>query len=189
MNYRLAALGILLLGTLAAGQATKSARPGGTADPTLIAAGEWSEEVEGLRGRLVLAEGRKPAEVVTYLELRNAPEAVGNDIDVYVNPDLACEMRDARGKLIPAGGGFGGGGVPGPQWVTLSHDSTIRLRLSPYGFFDNDGQLITIVMKHWTIQRGEMASLSATFTSDPKDEKRPRAWKGTLKLSPVKIAP
>lgn len=207
MNSRiiLLALGILLLGGLVFSQGaatmpsdTKSA--GLITDPKVIAAGEWSDEVNGLRGRLMVAQGRdfadgKLHETVAYLELRNAPDAAGNSKGVYFDPNLSCEMRDPHGAVVPQYGrgyGGGGGGRPSAEWVDMPYDSTIRLRLSPYGYGSEDGLRIDISHYEWNIKSSDKGeyTLNATFTSEPEyDVPKQNIWHGTLKLPGMKIAP
>jgi hypothetical protein len=173
--------------------------PANLTDPNVIAVGDWSDEVAGLRGRLLIANGRvfadgKLHETVAYLELRNSPDAAGgNSKSVYFDPDISCEMLDPQGVTVPQGGrGYsgGGGGRPNVELVTLPYDSTIRLRLSPYGYGSEDGLRIDISQYEWNIKstdKGEY-TLSATFTSDPAQQQQLNTWHGTLKLPAIKIA-
>ena len=167
-------------------------------DQKQFAAGDWSDEVDGLRGRLIIAQGQafadgKLRETVAYLELRNAPEAAGNSKTVYFDPGLTCEMRDPQGDIVPQrgrGGSGGAGGRPGAELVTLPFDSTLRLRLSPYGYGSADGMRIDISRYEWNIKSSDTGqyTLTATFTSEPLAEPiGPNVWHGTLKLPAVKI--
>src|SRR5207237_9840364 len=59
-------------------------------EKTVLATGDWSEPVNGLRGRLILAQGRtlghgKPRESLVYVELENVANThcgvVGGNFD------------------------------------------------------------------------------------------------------------
>src|SRR3954462_14620670 len=132
--------------------------------PETMSIGPWSDVVDGIRGRLViapgevLAEGKLP-ETVAYLELENKrPKAATN---LYFDPLVKCEVRDLAGKIVPqkgTGGDGGGGARPQPAWLKLPFDSRIRLRLSPYGLGTEDGLRINIGSTEWNIKaadRGE----------------------------------
>jgi hypothetical protein len=170
-------------------------RPDGTTDAPL-AAGDWSEPVEGLRGRLILGRGRllgdgTTRESVVYLELRYAPAAVGDPVNVYFDPSLRWEMRDTLDKPVPSQG-TAGSGQPGPHWVTLPYDSTIRLRVSPYGFGRPNGLLVPVVGASWFVAANDPGhySLSGEFTARPPDgHGRERVWRGTLKLPALRLPP
>ena len=144
-------------------------------DPDLLFLGDWSDDVEGLIGRLLIARGKlladgKLRETVAYLELRYAPPAVEEMERVYFDPNLACEMRSASGDVIPQHGrGGGGGGRPSAQWIYLPYDSTIRLRLSPYGFGSQDGLRMIIGPNEWNVADNDkqIYFLSGSFESDP----------------------
>jgi hypothetical protein len=173
----------------------KEAGLGGT-DVTPIAVGDWSRPVENLRGRLLVAQGRvlgdrKTRETVAYVELQNVSGAGGEPLNVYFDPRLQNELRDPFDKLVPQGGVPGSGGRPGLCWVTLPYDSTMRLRVSPYGFGRSDGLLIPMIDNAWFIAADDPGdySLSATFTvRPPLGHGRDRAWQGTLALPKTKIS-
>jgi hypothetical protein len=133
----------------------------------LIAVGDWSEPtglvgVGGLRGRLVITEGRtfkegRGVETRVYVEVENSPDGAPRTVDFYFDPaGLTCELVDANGKPVPGARGFGSGGRPGACWVTLPHDSTMRLRVNPYGFgrAKEDGLLIPLNNAQWLIPAG-----------------------------------
>src|SRR4029079_17898276 len=71
-------------------------------DSEPVAIGAWSEPVNGLRGRLLIAKGKLLAngttrETVVYLDLHHFAEAVGKPLNVYVEPNLANELYDPNG--------------------------------------------------------------------------------------------
>jgi hypothetical protein len=161
-----------------------------------LAVGEWSEPVNGLRGRLLLAQGKlladgKTRESVAYLDLHYRPEAVGGPLNVHVDPNLRVELRDQKGRPVPMAAMAGSGGRPGKVWQTLPYDCTVRLRLSPYGFGRANGLLIPFNHSAWFIPAGDTGvySLAATFTGTaPEKHGKGRVWEGTLTLPRVRVA-
>src|SRR4051794_40090659 len=91
----------------AAGWAGDKPDPVALTNAKAVAVGDWSEPVNGLRGRLVVGEGRvlgnsTVRETVIYLELQNASDAAGDPLRVSFDPGyLKCELRDAKDKLVP----------------------------------------------------------------------------------------
>jgi hypothetical protein len=173
------------------------------AEKTPVAIGDWSTPVDGLRGRLLVYLGptreagtaetpRKYRETLVYVELQNVAES--GERNVYFDPDgLKCELLDAAGKAAPRPeeGSGGSGGRPGKTWVRLPHDSTLRLRVSPYGSggLDEVGLGITIGTDTWLIKAGDTADyvLAGTFTSRPKDGAGINVWAGELILPKAKV--
>jgi hypothetical protein len=164
-----------------------------------LGVGDWSEPVRGLKGRLLLYQGRvlgdgKTRETLVYVELRYAPEAAGEPISVHFDPDqLKCALHDADGKAVPEHPGGGSGGRPGKGWVTLPYDSTLRLRVNPYAFgrAKDVGLLIPLNHASWLIKTGDAGDyfLSGTLAvNPPKDHGRANAWQGELKLPNMKVA-
>jgi hypothetical protein len=167
------------------------------AEKTPVAVGAWSEPTDGLRGRLLVYQGRalgdgKTRETLVYLELRNVAES--GDRNVYFDPDgLKCELLDAKGKAVPQTPLGGSGGRPGKTWVRLPHDSTLRLRANPFGFGQPDsvGLLIPLGTDTWLIKAGDASDyyLAGTFTSLPKDGVGINVWTGEIKLPKAKVKP
>jgi hypothetical protein len=205
MNHRnlTYSLIVILLGT---GQHARSADPPATGESDtvtrqavddIVTAGDWSDEVDGLRGRLVIAHGRplddgKSHETVAYVELRYRPDAVGNARKVYFNPNVNRELQDAKGQLVPLttrGRGFGGG-IPVAEWVSLPYDSTMRLRLSPFAHNER-GVCIDVNLDEWDIKPTDTSDyfVSGTFTSNPpEDPGHADVWRGSLKLRSMRVS-
>jgi hypothetical protein len=163
---------------------------------TLVAVGGWSEPADGLRGRLVVTQGRtlgdgKARETRVYVELQNVGAAGERRLEF--DPDrLKCELTDAAGKAVPQAPAFSrSGGRPGKTLVTLPFDSTLRLRANPYGFGRADGLLLPFAADAWLIGAGDKADyyLRGTLTAPPVLWGGPaRApWAGELKLPPAKV--
>ena len=164
----------------------------------VVAASDWSEPVEGVRGRLVITLGRKLGggkvrETTIYLELQDVSESVGEPRDIYFDPSherLKTQLLDADGKEVPQGGVGRSGGNPGPCWLTLPHDSTLRLPVSPYGFGRDpaEGLLLPLTLNQWLVPVGKTYQLAATFTSQPPEgHDRKQVWKGTLTLPKMSV--
>jgi hypothetical protein len=163
---------------------------------TLVAVGDWSEPADGIRGRLVVTQGRtlgdgKARETRVYVELQNVGAA--GERRMEFNPYLLkCELVDAAGKAVPQAPAFPRtGGWPGKTLVTIPFDSTLRLRANPLGFGRADGLLLPFITDGWLIGAGDKADyfLSGTLTAAPVDWNGPgRApWAGELKLPRAKI--
>jgi hypothetical protein len=175
-----------------------AAGPSATAaEKTPVAVGDWSEPADGLRGRLLVYQGRtlgdgKTRETLVYVELQNVAES--GERNVYFDPDgLKCDLLDVAGKAAPrpAEGGGGSGGRPGKTWVRLPHDSTLRLRASPYGYGSPAavGLLLPIGTDTWLIKAGDTADyfLAGTFASRSKDGAGINVWAGELILPKANV--
>jgi hypothetical protein len=162
--------------------------------------GEWSEPTNGLRGRLLFAEGIKLQEGArlgwVYLELQNlsAWGAVYVYYDAVRQSPLKCELRDSDGKIVKNSLGAVGEGIPPACWLTLPHDSTLRFLTGGTGSAPDYPSLFVVsawVGGKWAIPATATNDyyLSGTFSStSPTNETRPLVWEGTLKLPPVKIS-
>ena len=170
-------------------------KPAGNETPTAI--GEWSETVDGIRGRLVIVPGGPnlptPQSWVTlvYVELEKTTNS--GPRAVYFDPEsLQCKLTSADGKAAPQSpfGGSGGRGGPPASWVTLPYDSLMRLRANPSGYSSPDGLHIALTNNHYLLKTGDPMEyhLSGTLNAaPPADHGRTNAWVGVLKLPPVKL--
>ncbi len=186
----------------------------------IIATGEWSQAVKdhedyALRARILLGErpvvlgGRERHEIITYIELQDASEAVGRSMQLFCDfgktdfrPEnksgLDFELLDKDKHPIGSGPYAFSGGVPASQCLTLPSDGTIRLRTSPFGVSDATGLAIAPSLgKLWVLQPGDGTeyALAATFTVDPSKAVAPanaspneHVWHGTIVLPPVRIS-
>jgi hypothetical protein len=170
----------------------------GRVDPEIIAAGDWSEEAAGLRGRLVIAASGGPStepgrlrNAAVYLDLRFSPRAFAKPLNVYFDPDIDFELRDSRQQVVTREPGGFGGGRPGAEWVRLPFDSTVRLRLTPYGIAGTDALRIVVNRASWSIKSADAGTYTfegAFSSTPPADPAWANPWQGTLKLPPVKLA-
>ena len=160
--------------------------------------GEWSEPTNGLRGRLLVAEGAKDKYGVkwgfVYLELQNLSSA--DTVYVYYavgKSPLKCELRDSDGKSVKNSLGAAGEGTPPACWLTLPLDSTLRFLTGSSGSAPDYPCLFVVsawVGGKWAIPDTATNDyyLSGTFSSvSPTNETRPHVWEGTLKLPAVRI--
>jgi beta-lactamase regulating signal transducer with metallopeptidase domain len=161
--------------------------------------GKWSEAVNGLQGRLLIAKGRTVDGIWwpdVYLELRNVSDGA-NPLEVYWKAynDLKCSLVDEKGKPP----------VPPPilrkmvmvmrapdgLWLALPMGSTLKLRVSlPSHAAHKDSKArIRVPGGPWAIARDKHGPhfLSGTFTPEPPDKPRRGAWKGTLKFPSVQV--
>jgi hypothetical protein len=190
----------LTLALTTAGWASDTPAPVALTNAKAVAVGDWSEPVNGLRGRLVVGEGRvlgnsTVRETVIYLELQNAFDAAGDPLRISFDPgQLKGELRNAKGEPVPRTPGRGSGGRPGACWLTLPYDSALRLRVNAFGFGrpKETGFLIPLTAGDaWLIPAGDANDyfFSGTFASDPpKDTEGTRPWAGTLTLPKAKIS-
>jgi hypothetical protein len=149
--------------------------------------------VSGLRGRLILAQGRllgdgKARESLVYVELENVTPTHSGEVLVSFDSDaLKCELSDSAGKAVTQTPVFGTGGRPGKRIVTIPFDSSIRLRANPYAFGRAEGLLIPLNNAAWQIKDDADYFLAGTLTVTAPEGKAD-AWKGELKLPKAKIS-
>jgi len=156
--------------------------------------GEWSEPVNGLRGRLVrYAPPRlnKTAIIGIAVELQNdstEPLAVRND-PALVRVRLIGPDGQPIDPVLPL---VRSGPVASPQWGVLPRDSSLRFSLYDYGVGVPDGQGALLALlppsRVWMLQPGKY-TLRGTFTFQPaaSDKTPTNAWKGKLDLPPLEI--
>jgi hypothetical protein len=126
-------------------------------EKTVLATGDWSEAVNGVRGRLIVARGRAKGEAqvresLVYVELENVGNTHSGQVSVHFDADaLKCELTDSAGKAVSQAPVFGSGGRPGKTWVTIPFDSSVRRRANPYGHGIAEGLLILLNGAAWHI--------------------------------------
>lgn len=166
-----------------------------------MTAGDWSETVNGLRGRLLFGKaetfnGTRLATV--YLELQNVSDVL-SPIGIGPNRSLPCAVLDAFNKPVPQSGMPADVWSPDPFWIMLPMDSTLRFRVSVTGYAvpKDAGLSIGLMSGNWIIPPATHGDyfLSASFvvapgavsvrtkTNIPPDE----PWYGVLELPKVKI--
>jgi hypothetical protein len=186
----------------------------GQTDTNVIATGDWSpavpDTVNGaeLRGRLLVYDERcstnhvlnRPPQITweharLYLELQHVHySAWYNPIEIYFDPeDLPFEMHDGSGKSVPSQPYSIAGALPGPCWITLPCDTTVRLRADLYTLSGGrDPAAIEILTgRLWKVPRKSTNDyfLSCTFTPATNHASclGYQVWRGTLRLPAVRI--
>jgi hypothetical protein len=185
----------------------------GVEDTNAIAIGAWSQPVEtsamghagscAMSGRLLILEGRSSAytgklpETQVYLELRNASSGAGGAIDFYFDPrdGVRAALRDTNGQPPPPVGTGGSGAFPGPCWMTLPYDATVKLRCSWLGYGMAKTAGLKIPLFEELILRADNTNdyyLAVTFTAPPPTnhvvEPGHTVWQGTLALPKVNVS-
>ena len=120
--------GMLIPVLLVACQGLAQAAPGSL--------GGWSKPVDGVEGRLCVAEG-EPANdmgsISVDVELRN----VSNNpvaIDIRDDPDTHFTVWNRQGKAVPSYPFCAIITGPGPSWRTLPHGGALLLHISTGGY-------------------------------------------------------
>jgi hypothetical protein len=165
-----------------------------------VTTGDWSAPVKGLRGRLLFAEdppynGTRVA--VVYLELQNV-SSNGAPMEIYYDGDhsLAGALLDGVGLPVRQARMPADIMSPFPYWIMLPVDSSLRFRVSVYGYSTppNAGMSIGLMSGDWIIPPRSHATyyLTGTFKVTPPKSDDPfrsplAVWKGVLKLPKVKI--
>lgn len=170
---------------------------GSVIDPSVM--GDWSETVNGLRGRLVSSENvgsNGKGKAVIYLELQNVSDVL-NPMEIYIDTShspLHFELKDASGMspTLPKGNYATDEWIPNSFWLHLPMDSTLRFRVSRKGPFSypNVGLAIAVPGNFWIIPNDASKNyfLSASFSINPSfDKDHFHAWKGYFKIPQVKI--
>lgn len=181
--------------------------------PRVFAEGDWSKPAvnnrgRALRGRLVLTEKMRDEnrrEIAVFVELQDVSEAVGESMLLFCEmgrtdfrPEykngLHCQLHDKNKQPVKLQTFPFGGGTPGPAWVTLPSQASIRLRSTPYGMSRDKAMAICPGLHSlWVIDDGDPNEyfLSGTFTIDPAADRIPvgqgEVWRGTLELPVVRI--
>jgi hypothetical protein len=158
----------------------------------------WSEMVDGIRGRLVIDHGPDfgGAEMtVVYLEIQNVSDSAdAKNVCFDEDHQFKWQLVDERGELVRDEHGIAASiMVPGPYWIVLPYDSTLRFRVSVsgYGISPEGGVALQLPGAFWQVQRKREGAyfLSATFASVMAKEERRHAWKGVLVLPKVQLPP
>ena len=180
----------------------------GVADPNVLALGDWSEPVANkyglkLRGRLSICEypehrGHSGTDTALYVELQEYSDFVGAIGEVFWAPEsLSCELTDGSGKAVPCSGGAYGGPTPPASWIKLPSNSSLRLRVSPYGggkLTDGGFDLWANLPQTWTLEPKDTNAyfLSGVLTIKSPNDYKPTdfqwVWTGTLKLPKMKLS-
>jgi len=167
--------------------------------------GAWSDAVGGLRGRLIVAHGKKFDGIDflrVYLELQNVSDTLGElQIEGFdYSKSLKCSLLDALGNPPKQTAGAAVDVITPAYTMTLNvpWDSSLRVGVTAEGGYapmmQKGGVFVGLFNGGWGVVQDDHADyfLEGTFHVD---ESVPhvvhnhivRGWNGTLKLPKVKI--
>lgn len=158
----------------------------------------WSEESNGLRGRLAMRRGyvfNGTGMVITHLELENVSN-IGNAMILDVEKaSLAFTVTDAEGKEVRQTGGAFSGLLAPVSKLILPVDSSIRFRLGPcgWGVPGDQAALVDLGVDYgWALPKdGKRYYLRGVLEIGEEKKKKAegyeRRWHGRLELPPVLI--
>ncbi|HSY42533.1 MAG TPA: hypothetical protein VK811_01395 [Candidatus Acidoferrum sp.] len=188
MQQKLVLVLALILSASLSGCSTRALKP--------MSAGDWSEIVHGLRGRLMVTEetakfnGTRMG--VVYLELQNL-EDVLNPMEIYYDTagTFQYDLMEESKHPIPQGLAEGSVMSPLPFWIILPNDSILRFRVSVngYGIPKDAGLFVGLMPGVYDIPPTPHGDyfLSASFSVNPPAGSDIHAWRGVLKLPAAKI--
>jgi hypothetical protein len=154
--------------------------------------GEWSQSVEGIRGRLIAREDKPyigTRFIAIYIELENTAN-VADPIYIFFDPVRAIDNRviDAAGNTVKQPPNVASIMSPAAHWLAVPWDGRLLFHasVSGYGVYKNSGVAIPMMSGNWLIAPGDKRKyyLEATLRSTPpdKDPAHRFAWHGPLKL-------
>ena len=157
----------------------------------------WSEESNGLRGRLAMRRGyvfNGTGMVITHLELENVSDP-GSAMTVDVKEEvLTFRVTDAEGNDASKNWGAFSGFWAAAGKLTLPFDSSIRFRIGPcgWGVPGDQAALVDLGFEHgWAIpkdgKRYYLRGVLEIGEERKRDEGYQRRWHGRLELPPVLI--
>jgi hypothetical protein len=184
-------------------------------DHDLVATGDWSASVDGLRARLLVSfAGTKESgrDILIYLELQNQ-SAVITPISLFYSEDENCSttwsLTDRKGMPVAKTPIAIRRPVKQPYWIVVPFDSTLRLRASNGSSVSRTEKGSTLLLlppnEFWPFPKGSQEEyfLSCSFEakSPPKNERAPvvaglkgvgenghsNIWQGKLTIPKVKI--
>jgi hypothetical protein len=166
--------------------------------PQSVAAGDWSDPVNGLRGRLVLTPDRQDdrPQLKLDLELENRRDSLGPLEIRWDDPpsrNLQLSLEDEAGspvvdKMIPGGNER----HSLAYHLAIPKDATIRIPITERAYaYQPDGQvwLRPFAFVKWTLPTNRsQLYLRGSVRPLPGDEPAPAlTWKGSLPLPRVRL--
>lgn len=163
----------------------------------LLVQSDWSAPVDGVRGRLVVtrSDSAGTRQFKLELELQNV-SAEGSPIEIWWTPlhsILDLSVIDETGKPLPPMMPPGHGLQPGPFWLPLMHQSSVRVVLASraYQYVADDKVWLRLTIgQAWLFSRSSGPSrlfVGGTVRPQQKPETRARTWRGPLMLPRVEI--
>ena len=163
--------------------------------------GAWSQTVDGVQGRLLVAPGYKINGTMlpqVYLELRNVSD-LANPLDIYYGNGAGVELEviDSQNKKVAPDLSLSFDAMmPKPYGLVLPHDSSLRFLVSGYGYGipKNAGTMLEIGTAINGVillpnNRHHAYFLRGTFSAHPvKKVGSQSEWQGTLILPQVDLS-
>jgi hypothetical protein len=165
--------------------------------------GDWSESVDGMRGRLVAnsklnAEGA--TEVDVYVELQNLDAQPSFGKKLNFKGDMVWALSDGHGNAVPPWTGqsvvAGWSTATVEAWTTVPANSALRFRVCVAGYYLMDGPMALVFFQGlintppWHIAPNGHGPyfLSALFKgSEQRIAGAHPTWNSTLNLPPVPL--
>jgi hypothetical protein len=160
--------------------------------------GDWSQPVGGLRARLELrseAGGATDTPMAhTWVVLENVSD-VGNPMELYWDDDhlFSFTLTDDTGAPARTGGMAASIMSPGPYWLVIPFESSVRASLTVMGYgVQPHGRLFIGLpaMHAWELDAGDahayqLAARLRVTAPPPADHRQ--AWSGELDIPPVAL--
>jgi hypothetical protein len=161
------------------------------------APGDWSETLQGVRGRLVVWHAKTSdgtRQLGIGVEIENLSGTLG-PIPIWwteMADMLDFSLEDDAGKVIPMFGFPGNHMTPLPHWFELESGSTVRFTVSTDAYEYPSSKRVflrPITFQGWDLtgMAHRKLAIRATFRTQPAKEPRRRAWTGPLALPAVAV--
>jgi hypothetical protein len=167
----------------------------------LVATGDWSASVDGLRARLLVSfTGTKEAgrDILLYLELQNHSSLI-TPMSLFYSSDNNCSttwsLTDRKGTPIPKILIAVRRPTIPPYWIVVPFDSTLRLRASNGSSVSRtekgSSSLLLPPNEYWSFPKSSQEEyfLSCSFEakSPPEENGHSNIWQGKLTIPKVRI--
>ena len=162
--------------------------------------GMWSEATNGVRGRLLFANGPMFMSGghagVIWVELQNLdgfrPKYFYYQ---FIDPPILGELRDSSGNLVQPLKGMPSDMIPPACWLALPPHSSLSFIPAPPAALGSTNACVEISLGRdggaWFIPLTATNDyfLSAVLTmASPTNTNHPDAWQGVLNLPPVRVS-
>lgn len=153
---------------------------------------EWSEEVNGLKGRLFLKHSNGSPFLKVFIELQNVSQ-VANSLKVnYKSSKQTFSVTDNKGKKLNHIYGPYSAARPYKDNLIIPYNGKLSFQISFPGLGYNPKRDKTIIDlgpgTSWSIPQNGDYFLSGSFTIEKeKKSQSKQIWSGTLKLPKIKI--
>lgn len=157
--------------------------------------GVWSDEVAGLRGRLILTRASVTygqARIQVDLELENLTNMARPRLFVWDEQDLFATLLDAKGEPVPPGPEIRNMKVGGRDELLIPIQGSLRFTVSKFGASTPGvAKIVLARLIRGIPSASEAYVLSAVYHQPPPPfpptpESRAR-WRGQLKLPAVRV--